>query len=202
MSAYLRELEMPFDQTPTMFRCRGRVGRGGRIVMDRIPVYGHQSSSTMQQCFFPTQLPSLPSQLAHQRMAELLSHSASTDQMVLSLRPSASDASTMHTLHDLSYDQLDEVSCLYSSLSSLPSYPLFYPPERTAMSSLPTPEERDIYTASDSEDELLEISHTGISILPSRSHRPQELCTLPPARSWIPRRSDTPSSMCSAGALL
>lgn len=38
MSEYMRELELKPDETPYKYRCRGRIGRGGRVVMDRIPV--------------------------------------------------------------------------------------------------------------------------------------------------------------------
>lgn len=42
MSEYLKDLELSGDESddpPSRFRLRGRIGRGGRIVMDRIPVY-------------------------------------------------------------------------------------------------------------------------------------------------------------------
>jgi hypothetical protein len=169
--SYMRELEVSPDRPPTKFRCRGRVGRGGRVVMDRVPVYDSDSDSSSRHSFFlPTQLPSLPAQLAHKRVAELLSHCASTDQMVLSLRPSGrGDAFVVHSLSDLSYDQLDEVTCLSSSLSSLPSYPLLFPPERPAVSCVATSEEREIYANSDSEDELLEVHASGSSLFPPTS---------------------------------
>jgi hypothetical protein len=39
VSEYAAELELRSDlPLPTKFRCRGRVGRGGRIVIDRVPV--------------------------------------------------------------------------------------------------------------------------------------------------------------------
>lgn len=38
MSDYMKELEIPPGETPYKYKCRGRIGRGGRIVMDRIPV--------------------------------------------------------------------------------------------------------------------------------------------------------------------
>jgi hypothetical protein len=164
--AYMRELEVSPDRFPSKFRCRGRVGRGGRVVMDRVPVYDSDSDSNLS-CFLPTQLCSVPAQLAHQRVAELLSHSASAaDQMVLSLRPSTSALGQQQPRErDLSLDQLQEVSCLRSALSSLPSFPLFFPPERPAMSYVATAEEREILANSDSEDELLELHATGFPSL-------------------------------------
>lgn len=162
MASYMRELELSPDKIPVKYRLRGRVGRGGRVVMDRIPIYHDSEPAELHNYFLPTQLSSLPGQLTHQRAAELLSHVNSTDQLVLSLRPAGCDASTIHSIRDLTYDQRDEIDCLYSSLSSFASYPLLFPPERTAISSIVTPEERDIYTNSDSEDEVVDIHHAGV----------------------------------------
>mmetsp|Transcript_23137 Transcript_23137/g.33901 ORF Transcript_23137/g.33901 Transcript_23137/m.33901 type:complete len:655 (-) Transcript_23137:198-2162(-) len=46
MGRYMEDLELQHDRGRiARFRCRGRVGRGGRIVMDRIPVYSSDCES-------------------------------------------------------------------------------------------------------------------------------------------------------------
>ena len=200
MASYMRELEVSPDRPPTKFRCRGRVGRGGRVVIDRVPVYDSDPDPSSHHSFFlPTQLPSLPAQLAHKKVAEFLSSSALTDQMVLSLRPSLrADGSTVNSFSDLSYGQLDEVTSVYSSYSSLPSYPLFFPPERPAVSCVATSEEREIYANSDSEDELLEVHATGASLCLSPFEPTQAAVLLRCPKSQTTQRSATPSWMCNA----
>jgi len=48
ISEYLDDLELRHDEPlPTKFRCRLRLGRGGRLVVDRVPVYVSRGSAPL-----------------------------------------------------------------------------------------------------------------------------------------------------------
>lgn len=66
MADYLEDLELRTDSSgvvvpPKSFRCRCRVGRGGRLVMDRIPLYesDEENSNSAQDEAAPQQQPLL-----------------------------------------------------------------------------------------------------------------------------------------------
>jgi hypothetical protein len=75
LADYADELELQRDHgLPTKYRCRGRIGRGGRMIMDRIPVYDTAVNETSRNKYrdgrnmhntyiFPTSLPSVHEQI-------------------------------------------------------------------------------------------------------------------------------------------
>ena len=159
LSDYIDELDMRPDEIPRKFKSSARIGRGGRMVIDRIPIYDkprddwdpvHSSYSFTkhalhQSYIYPTML-SNELNFAPDPSGPTLQHSSSTT-----------------TQTSRSASPFLEVST--SSQSKIPFYaytasrflPTTNPPAYTSFASTLVSRERDIYNCSDSEDERVEI---------------------------------------------
>ncbi len=151
VTEYISELEVPFEsfydnsygaiagnngveycdndaQVPVGFSCRGRMGRGGRILIDRFPIYesidGYGQGSRSVKYINPTSLPPRNSGINTQIAQQVVSG--------VSVPPPAP---------------------LKLSSVTVPTIP----PVRSAYSALLHSREMEIYSHSDSEDELVEV---------------------------------------------
>ena len=163
LSDYIDELDMRPDEVPIKFKSSARVGRGGRMVVDRIPIYGkprddwdpvHSSYSYAKQAHHHSYI--YPTMISN----DTTSSSSSIQEIstVASHQHSSSSSSTSR-----SASPFLEVST--TSLSKLPFYayttsrflPTTNPPSYTSFASSLAAREREIYACSDSEDERVEI---------------------------------------------
>jgi hypothetical protein len=157
LSDYIDELDMRPDEVPRKFMSKARVGRGGRLVIDRIPVYDkpredwdpiHSSYSFSRQSVDQTYI--YPTMLSND----------------INYPPDLSGPPLQHTssmqLATKSSSLLEVSSALQSKV---PFYaytksrflPSAYPPVYTSFASTLAAREREIYNCSDSEDERVEI---------------------------------------------
>lgn len=150
LSDYIDELDMRPDEVPRKFMSKARVGRGGRLVIDRIPVYDkpredwdpiHSSYSFSRHSLDQTYI-----------YPTMISNDINTSD--LSAPPPQLSSRSSPMLEISSNLQSKVPFYAYSKSRFLPSA---YPPVYSSFTATLAAREREIYNCSDSEDERVEL---------------------------------------------
>jgi hypothetical protein len=182
ISDYISSLEFQSGVMPTKFRSRGRIGRGGRLVMDRIPVYDEQidndntgeifipkhSKMSSINYFVPAALPiPIYTKKNVSQFGGSFVNNISTDIISNNINEEANSTISATNVNNNNYLNSGPTSRAETPLNLVNIPPsstggfwpplAILPPTKSNFCSMLASREKDIYACSDSEDEKIEI---------------------------------------------
>lgn len=169
LSQYLDDLELKPDKPLIGFRCRNRVGRGGRIIVDRIPVYDdndgddyagdsssaplHYKSGILDHSYSGSDYRNTKSHVYLEMGEPLRSYKISPNGELIMTPPPP-------TMSSISRSASSIVQANFSHSLLLSHLPVMCPPARSTYSTMLSAREHEIYNISDDEDEKVEWTRT------------------------------------------